>query len=120
MLNRSVLIVRYQQPFVDWINAVETDSPLILTLEDARKDSTAYLVEVEDEEELAEWLELNGPLLFEEELHAWYTDPNLWPQDRTPQLLRQWCSFELHTMVHDTGETPLVDDDYQDGDEDWD
>src|ERR671911_1529223 len=26
-------------------------------------------------------------------------------------MLQEWCSFELHTAVMDTGESPLVDDD---------
>lgn len=42
-----------------------------LTLADANEDSTAYLVNVEDEADLAEWLELNGVALFEEELNSW-------------------------------------------------
>jgi hypothetical protein len=116
MLNRSVLIVRYQQPFVDWINAVEPDKPELITLEEARENSTAYLIEVEDEEELSEWLDLNGGLLFEEELEGWYTDPQLWPQDRSLALLKQWCTFDLHTMVRVTGSSPLEDDE----DEEWD
>jgi hypothetical protein len=65
---------------------------------------------VEDEEELAEWLELNGTVLFEEELNGWYTDPSLWPQDRSLALLSKWCAFELHTLLYDMGLSPLVDD----------
>jgi hypothetical protein len=25
-------------------------------------------------------------------------------------MLQEWCSFELHTVVVDTGESPLEDD----------
>ena len=72
-----------------------------------------YLVEVEDENELAAWLARNHQELFEEELNGWYTDPALWPRDRSLTTFRRWCSFELHTVVVDTGESPLHDDDFE-------
>ena len=114
MLNRSVLILRYKQPFVDWINAADPDPTHTITLADVHDDSTAYLVEVEDQEEFEEWFSLNGEILFEEELNGWYTDPALWPQDRSSVLFKQWCTFELHTLVYDTGATPLIDDESDD------
>ena len=84
MINRAVLILRYKQPFVDWINAADPvpTSKHTVKLSDVNEDSTAYLVDVEDEDELAAWLEVNGELLFEEELNGWYTEPALWPKDR--------------------------------------
>ncbi len=110
MLNRAALILRYKQPFVDWINA--TDSSLSshpLTLAEINQEHTVYLVEVEDEDELADWLARHHQELFEEELNGWYTDPSLWPRDRSLEMLKQWCSFELHTVVVDTGRSPLED-----------
>jgi hypothetical protein len=41
---------------------------------------------------------------------GWHTDPKLWPQDRSLKVLRDWCSFELHTVVVDVGDSPLEDD----------
>lgn len=111
MLNRSVLIVRYEQAFVDWINAVGPDDmELEITLANANEDNTTYLIEVEDEEEFAEWLELNGALFFEDVLSDWCVDPDLWPQDRSVDLLKNWCTLELHTLVLDTGASQLIDD----------
>lgn len=84
MLNRAALIIRYKQPFVDWINAVDpSPSSDPLTLADADRERTVYLVEVEDEDELDQWLAENHEELFEEELRGWYTDPALWPRDRS-------------------------------------
>ena len=114
MLNRAALILRYKQPFVDWINAADpspTSHPL--TLAEVNQEHTVYLVEVEDQDELAEWLARHHGELFEEELNGWYTDPTLWPRDRSLKMLREWCSFELHTVVVDTGESPLEDDEFE-------
>jgi len=110
VLNRAVLIVRFEQAFVDWLNAADPTPTHTITLAEVNEDSSAYLVEVEDEKELEAWLALNGAMLFEEILNDWYTDPDLWPQDRSLDLFRKWCRFELHTIVLDTGGSPLEDD----------
>lgn len=111
MLNRSALILRYKQPFVDWINAVDpSPQSAALSRDDVDHERTVYLVELEDEDELTGWLASHWVELFEEELRGWYTDPSLWPRDRSLQTLNEWCSFELHTVVVDTGGPPLEDD----------
>ena len=111
MINRAALILRYKQPFVDWINTVDPSSDLHdLTLADVGRERTVYLIEVEDEEELTRGLTRHHEELFEQELFGWYTDPALWPRDRSLKRPKEWCSFELHTVVIDTGETPLEDD----------
>ena len=49
MLNRAALILRYKQPFVDWINAADPSATShALTLEEVNQEHTVYLVEVED------------------------------------------------------------------------
>lgn len=107
MLNRSALILRYKQPFVDWINGVDPPPSRTLTLPDLEQERTVYLVEVEDQQELEDWLERNYRILFEEELFGWYTDASLWPSERSLKLLREWCSFDFHSVVIDTGSSPL-------------
>lgn len=81
---------------------------------EVNQEHTVYLVEVEDEDELAAWLAQNHQELFEHELWGWYTDPALWPKDRSLKILQEWCSIELHTVVVDTGESALEDDDLED------
>ncbi len=114
MLNRAALILRYRQPFVDWINAVDpSPASHTLTLAEVNEEHTVYLVEVEDENELERWLVRHHAELFENELSGWYTDPALWPRDRSLAKLRGWCSFEFHTVVVDTGASPLQDDEFE-------
>jgi hypothetical protein len=114
MLNRAALILRYKQPFVDWINAADpSPTSRTLTLAEVNQEHTVYLVDVEDEDELTEWLTRHHKELLEEELNGWYTDPALWPRDRSLKMLKEWCSFELHTVVVDTGESPLEDDELE-------
>lgn len=66
---------------------------------------------MEDEAGLARWLKRHGAALFESELGGWYTDPALWPKDRSLKQFKAWCDFELHSLVIDLGQDELVDDD---------
>jgi hypothetical protein len=113
MLNRDLLIVRYKQTFVDWINEADPqpdENPI--TLAEANEDTSAFLVHDYAREELDEWLEENYLPLFEELLEEWYTDPAMWPQDRSLKLFRRWCDVEAHSMIFDLVEGPLEDDDF--------
>lgn len=38
MINRAVLILRYKQPFVDWINAAGPNPSHRITLDEANED----------------------------------------------------------------------------------
>src|SRR5918994_2169838 len=109
MLKRAALILRYKHPFVDWINA--TDPSLLAHPDFDRGQPGAHRVpvEVEDQDELAQWLARHHEDLFEQELNGWYTDPALWLRDRSLKMLREWCSLELHTVVVDTGASSLRD-----------
>ena len=112
MLNRAALILRYKQPFVDWINGSDpSPSSHLLTLAEVNSEHTVYLIEVEDEDELAGWLRRHHHKIFEEELNGWYTDPKLWPRDRSLKVLQEWCALELHTVVLDFGDSPIESDD---------
>ena len=45
MLNRDLLIVRYKQPFVDWVNEADPNPDgRLMTLEEVNDDSPAYLI----------------------------------------------------------------------------
>ena len=112
MLNRDLLIVRYKQPFVDWINEADPNPKHRVNLEDANDDSPAYLIHDYACEEFDSWLEVNYIVLFENLLNEWYTDPALWPQDRSLELLKAWCDLEVHSMVLDCVDEPLEDDGY--------
>jgi hypothetical protein len=114
MLNRDLLIVRYKQPFVDWVNAADPYTGDHLTiLEDANEDSPVYLIHEFASEEFESWLESCYIQLFENILDEWYTDPALWPQDRTLKLFKAWCDLEVHSMVQDYVDGPLLDDDFE-------
>ena len=111
MLNRDLLIVRYKQPFVDWVNEADPDPDgRPMTPEEVNDDSPAYLIHEYASEEFESWLDSCYVPLFENILGEWYTEPALWPQDRTLKLFKAWCDLEVHSMVLDYVDGPLLDD----------
>ena len=58
MLNRDLLIVRYKQPFVDWVNEADPHPDgHTITLEEANEDTPAYLIHEYASEDLENWLQ---------------------------------------------------------------
>lgn len=106
-VNRSALVVRPKQPFVDWINSVDTTSPV--TLEQACDEPSVYLLPVCDtEKDLAKVLRVVYEEIFEDELWNWYTDPKCWPKDRSFAVFRRWFNWQWHSMVVDLCGDPLI------------
>jgi hypothetical protein len=111
MINRAALVIKYREPFVDWINDADDDPDMVpLTLEDANADNQVYLIDLDDAEALEEWLDLNHQLLFENELEAWYEDEDLWPTRRDRDAFDAWFDVECHMMLYDVGTGDIVDD----------
>lgn len=52
--------------------------------------------------------------LFDEVLKGWYTDPALWPRDRSLKMLQEVVFLRVHSVVVDTGESRLQDDEFED------
>jgi hypothetical protein len=86
-LNRSAIIVKPKQPFLDWLHATDPTSRQ-LTLPDLAREPTIYLLPACDTEAavhdvLAELCEE----IFAEQLAGWFNDETTWPQDREPRGL---------------------------------
>jgi hypothetical protein len=112
MLNRSAVVVRPAQPFIDWVAGLE--GPTVLPSE--TDEPTVYLVFPFDEsaQGLAV-LEQVYPRLFESELYAWCTDERAWPRRRTFAMFRRWFLLELLAVLEDACEGAIVDESESDG-----
>jgi hypothetical protein len=113
MLNRDLIIVRLKQPFVDWVNEADPYSDgSRMTLDEANQDVSSFLIHDSASEDLEGWLDICYSTLFDALLEEWYVDESLWPQDRSLALFKRWCDVEVHSMVFDLVDGPLVDDDF--------
>ena len=101
MVNRSAIIVRPAQPFLDWLHRVDPTSAQ-LTLEDLRREPTIYLLPAwETEEEALEHLAEVSSEIFKEQLNGWYRVPSAWPEDRELNAFLRWFDCSFHSMVFD-------------------
>jgi len=115
VVNRSAILLRYQTPAIIWINEADPyDDDPGNTAESVNEERTVYLIsdtDGESDEAVERWIKRNYKALFEEELDGWYTDPALWPQKRTLRLFREWFDVECHTVLIDTVDGAIYDDD---------
>lgn len=115
MINRAAILLRLKAPAIAWVNAyVPAEDGSEITLEDANREGTVYLVALEDTETwdmVEEWVILNYRDLFEAELEEWSTDPALWPDDRSYRVFQEWFDVECHTVILDTVGTEIYDED---------
>ena len=99
---------------MDWINEADPQPGADpVTLAEANEDVSAFLVHAGASEELDAWLVDCYLAIFEALLEEWYTDPSMWPQDRSLKLFKAWCEVEAHSMVFDMVDGPLEDDELE-------
>ena len=90
-VDRQIVILKPKQPFLDWLNNVENNN---LNLDDVRSDCTVFLIPVVDNLTDAEkYIKSIFPDLFDMELSEWKIDENLWPKDRTSDMLRNGLMY---------------------------
>lgn len=102
-------IIKPKQPYIDWANSFDDGGP-ILSLEDARQEGNAYLIDEGDN--FIKFVEKHYQRIFEEELDGWMTDPDEWPQKRTLKMFKEWFDVEICEMVYDLSNKRLETDDY--------
>jgi len=114
------MVVRPKQPFLDWVNSLDSLDDVDLTLEELQNDSTAYLVpEYATAEEQADIVLWSHGFVFEEELMGWYTTEEDWPATRDVDTFLEWFDVDFHTVVIDLDlELPLEHVEYDDEEDD--
>lgn len=108
-LNRSAIVIKGKQPFLDWIHSTnEPDDKSQFTLDEVNDEPTVYLIrEFPDFDALDRYLKALKPKLFAAMLAGWNTDESKWPK-RTPQLFDAWFEVEGMSMVVDLEPADIV------------
>lgn len=107
LINRSPVLIRPKQPYIDWANGFEGAQGL-LTLESARSNPTVILVpDFDFPQDAVDYVEANFAPVFEELLGAWAADPGDWPAERTLELFRGWFEIKVHDLVFDMADEPF-------------
>jgi hypothetical protein len=80
VLNRSAIVVKPKEPFLDWLHAADP-SGRDLTLLDLVREPIIYLIpECDTDDDVADVLHELCEEIFEEQLAGWYADPSTWPR----------------------------------------
>ncbi len=108
MLNRSLVIVRAKEPFREWLLSLPDFCDE--TIEEINKDSSAYLLpEFEDDKQRDTMLKKFFAMIFEDQLAAWWTQEDDWPQKRNLHMFKKWFDVEFHSTVDDLVDGVLLD-----------
>ena len=104
-INRTLLIVIPNKPFLDWANNFETDKSEFNTYEG---HYSAYLIsEKYDEFNFRNYLKNHYLDIFEEELYAMITDSDLWPLKRDLKTYNEWFDTHACDTVFDLSNEPI-------------
>lgn len=111
LVNRSAIALIPTPAMLAWINRVDPEDKI--TLAEAQMDPMLFLAsDIQDDEEMKEFLEDNFDQLFEYALNEWYTDRSIWPS-RTYQNFTEYFSPKLFTMLADIDDDlPLERDEF--------
>ena len=105
-INRIAVTLIPTEACLDWINSGDDDK---LTLDEIQEDPTTFLLpEGRDDSEAQ--VRRHFRTMFEEELNSWYTDPTLWPKDRSFKLFQKFFTIQVASMVVDLGKGEIVKD----------
>ena len=105
IMDRMAITVKPKQPLLDWINNLDPEYPMSL---DDFFDCNTYLFsdeefEIINKEDAEMFVELNFIEIFEEELMALWTDPNVWPESMNFETFKEWFEYHVSTLVYDLG-----------------
>ncbi len=125
-INRAAVVLRYKQPYVDWVKTAGPDPIGEYTLADANDDGEIFLIPsfdspvdpVDGTGDAIKWVEKRWKMFFEHILESWILDESAWPQKRTLKMFREWFEVEYKSMVWDMGHEPLMIDEWVDDEQD--
>jgi hypothetical protein len=108
VLNRSALVVKPKQPFLEWLHSADPTSHR-LTLRDLAREPTIYLIpECDTPNDVAEVLRELCDEIFTHQLDGWYRDTSTWPEGRSYDVFCQWFDVQHHSMLIDLCDAPLI------------
>lgn len=100
-VKRSALLVKAKKPFYDWLLSIDPKEDQTYML----KEGDLYLLTDYDEvKQMNSWLKKNFDDIFSDQLNNWYIDDDMWPQNRTLKMFKEWFEYTMHTTVLDTEE----------------
>lgn len=99
-INRSAIIIKPKQPFIDWYNSLYPDKEMHET------DVDIYLVD-DTVNDLEKFLRKKFNTLFTMVLYDWHTNKKEWPQRRNYKMFKEWFRVETSATIYDLEKKPV-------------
>ena len=108
VVERSIVVLKPKQPFLEWINTqLATSGDTLLDLDSIRIDCNSYLIpEISELEDGISYVDDCFESLFQLELASWTEDESLWPNEMSLKIFWEWFDVEISPTLID-----LTDDD---------
>lgn len=106
MINRSILVVRPKEPFLNWVNSLDASDHL--NIAELTEEVTVFLLPEMDLPKLDSYLKRHFKLIFERELDGWHQDPRDWPRNITYKMFQEWFDVEWGSEVVDMGSDEIL------------
>ncbi len=115
VVERSIVVIKPKQPFLDWINNnLAISNETLLDLSNIRIDCNSYLIpEINEIEDGVAYVDEVYEALFQLELASWSEDQSLWPQELSLKMFWEWFDIEISPTLID-----LTEDDDSSNNED--
>ena len=99
-IDRSALLIRPREPYLEWAAKVDDGSPEMA--EELRGQTSVYLVS-QDPAGHDESAPVNQycEAIFEQELEAWCIDKSVWPYKRDLKRFFEWFEVQAESVVLD-------------------
>jgi len=104
-INRNAIILKPQQPFVDWYFNLNPEDEL--DFEEEIKETNIYLVD-DKIDDVEKWLKNKFDKFFMMELDGWCADKKDWPQKRNYKMFKLWFKVEISEMIYDLEKKPVL------------
>ena len=101
LLNRTAVIVKPKQPYIEWANSLDDDG--VKLDPNSIPEHTIYLID-DKADYLPDNVEMIKPYfaaIFEEELNGWHRVESDWPSPRDLSTFLAWFEIEIHSMILD-------------------
>lgn len=110
VVNRMAVAVKVKQPYIDWANGLPDNSGMIVTADKINEKPTTFLMpNYETESSIEKFLQKAKPRIFAQQLNAWCTDPDWWPEDLSAREFNKWFDLEVSEMIFDLVENESLD-----------
>jgi len=104
-INRCAIILKPQQPFVDWYFNLNPEDEL--DFEEEIKETNIYLVD-DKIDDVEKWLRKKFDKFFMMELGEWCLNKKEWPQKRNYKMFKLWFRVETSEVIYDLEKKPVL------------